>query len=338
MVMLIERSYEIKLLNIAYTAREHIFFLGPPGVAKSMMIEHFAQKLGKRYFRVLLSRFSTPEEIFGIPDLQKWKEGIYVRCTEGFLPSAEIAFIDEIFKANSSILNSLLTILEERIYFQNGKPEKTPIEMVVSASNELPEKESNLEALYDRFLLRHYVKPAQDKMSLLRLARGEKVGEEVEVKPAALASIGDDMLYLIEDVYKKVSEFQYISDRRLFKSVKIVQAAAGVAGREKVQRKDLWILKHVFCHDPEKIEEIEKIVDQISNPYIHEAKELIREAQQQLAEAGNDPKSLYQWGHATVPVKERLERLAELDDEIKELYENFVKFRQKVILKATESL
>src|SRR5437667_3023599 len=150
------RDEVIDLVALAVVAGEHLFLYGPPGTAKSMLIRQFASAVQGRYFEYMLTRFSEPNEIFGPIDLVRLREGTVATVTTGMLPEAEFVFLDELFNANSAILNNLLTVLHERIYRRGAETHKLPILSLFSASNHLPEDES-LKALYDRFLLRCHV-------------------------------------------------------------------------------------------------------------------------------------------------------------------------------------
>mmetsp|Transcript_14974 Transcript_14974/g.45194 ORF Transcript_14974/g.45194 Transcript_14974/m.45194 type:complete len:585 (-) Transcript_14974:822-2576(-) len=168
---LIERDVEVRLMLLAALSGEHILFIGPPGTAKSELGRRLSRLYNGPFFERLLTRFSVPEELFGPLSMQALEEDRYVRQTEGYLPTGSVAFIDEIFKANSAILNTLLTILNERL-FDNGTERITvPLICLVGASNELPESEE-LDALYDRFLVRREVKQvsAAGLYDLLRTA------------------------------------------------------------------------------------------------------------------------------------------------------------------------
>eukprot|EP00201_Polytomella_parva_P012778 CAMPEP_0175061122 /NCGR_PEP_ID=MMETSP0052_2-20121109/13411_1 /TAXON_ID=51329 ORGANISM="Polytomella parva, Strain SAG 63-3" /NCGR_SAMPLE_ID=MMETSP0052_2 /ASSEMBLY_ACC=CAM_ASM_000194 /LENGTH=437 /DNA_ID=CAMNT_0016326945 /DNA_START=32 /DNA_END=1341 /DNA_ORIENTATION=- len=153
---LVERDTEVRLLLLATVAGEHILLIGPPGTAKSEVGRRLSRFVKCNYFERLLTRFSVPEELFGPLSMRALEEDRYVRQTRGYLPEAEVAFIDEIFKANSAILNSLLTLLNERLFDNGSSRDKVPLVTLVGASNELPEGEE-LEALFDRFLLRRRV-------------------------------------------------------------------------------------------------------------------------------------------------------------------------------------
>src|SRR5947209_7747131 len=150
------RDEVIDLIALALVAGEHLFLHGPPGTAKSALIHHFARAVRGRYFEYMLTRFSEPNEIFGPIDIGQLREGRVVTVTTGMLPEAEFVFLDELFNANSAILNNLLTVLNERVYRRGAETHRLPLLSLFSASNHLPDDEA-LRALFDRFLLRCHV-------------------------------------------------------------------------------------------------------------------------------------------------------------------------------------
>ncbi|MBL8759409.1 MAG: AAA family ATPase, partial [Phycisphaerae bacterium] len=160
---LIERDIPIRLAFLAALSGEHLLLIGPPGTAKSELARRLRLAFtGPTYFERLLTRFSVPEELFGPLSIKALEDDKYQRQTDGYLPTASVAFLDEIFKANSAILNALLTLLNEREFDNGTQRVKTPLVSVVGASNELPQEEELL-ALYDRFLVRFHVGPVTDE-------------------------------------------------------------------------------------------------------------------------------------------------------------------------------
>eukprot|EP00892_Ulva_mutabilis_P012353 jgi/Ulvmu1/9490/UM052_0060.1 len=275
---LVERDTEARLMLLAALSGEHVLFLGPPGTAKSELSRRLHTCLyGSGYFERLLTRFSVPEELFGPLSMRALERDMYLRSTEGYLPQAEIAFIDEVFKANSAILNTLLTILNERL-FDNGKDRsEVPLLCLVAASNELPESEE-LDALYDRFLLRAQVQQVSaGALTELLTSAGTAgaaaaatpsaavpltVARAREVRAEALAAVTVpqpvvdvlvDLRTFMQDTLEPPS---YVSDRRLVKAVAVLQVAAYTNGRTVVTLHDTLLLRHMLWSRPEDEERI----------------------------------------------------------------------------------
>jgi MoxR-like ATPase len=190
---LVERDEPIRLALLAVLAGEHVLLLGDPGTAKSMVARrlHHAFASGG-YFERLLTRFTVPEELFGPLSIQGLEQDRYERVVAGYLPSATVAFLDEVFKANSAILNALLTLLNERLFDNGTRRMVTPLAAVVGASNELPKGE-DLSALYDRFLIRLQVAPVSKEgfRALLKLrgATEPSIAEGLALSPADLEAV-----------------------------------------------------------------------------------------------------------------------------------------------------
>ncbi|AKQ70352.1 Putative 2-component regulator [Myxococcus hansupus] len=263
---LVERDVPVRLALLATLAGEHLLLVGPPGTAKSLVARRLHQAFASTtYFERLLTRFTVPEELFGPLSIKGLEEDRYERLTEAYLPKASIAFLDEIFKANSAILNALLTLLNEREFDNGTRRESTPLIAVVGASNELPECEE-LDALFDRFLLRCHVGPVSKSgfPALLGL-RGDVAAEVAThlrlsaedlsaVQQAASAvAVPDDVVALLSELRDWcTAEKLQVSDRRWRKVVKLLQTAALTNGRNRVSIWDCWLLQHCLWNEPEQ--------------------------------------------------------------------------------------
>src|SRR5262247_3731116 len=150
---------------VASIAQEPLLLVGPPGTAKSDLVLKYKDALGMSegdYFEYMLTRFTEPSEIIGAIDIKELREGKYLRRKEGKLPTARLAFLDEIFKSNSAILNILLTIINEKKFYQEGVPTAVPLRVLFAATNEVPEQ-TELGALKDRFVLKAESRSVQEK-------------------------------------------------------------------------------------------------------------------------------------------------------------------------------
>ena len=276
---LVERGEDARLVVLAMITGEHILLLGSPGTAKSVLGQRLAKLCNGKFFQRLLTRFTTPEELFGPLSLKSLEQDEYRRCTAGFLPTADIAFLDEIFKANSAILNTLLTILNERKFDNAGGRETCPIRCVVGASNELPESD-DLVALYDRFLIRKEVSPVSDEgvMALLELSNPgvpschssscnadryqcETFGTSgldgvIDSLTAVSVSVvmDRDAAELMRGLqtYLRAELSVQVSDRRLVKASRLLKICAASNGRSKVDPIDFFVLQHCFWNVPEE--------------------------------------------------------------------------------------
>jgi MoxR-like ATPase len=295
----------IDLLGISLIARENAFLLGLPGTAKSAIIRLLSGCIedGKN-FEYLLTRFTEPNEIFGPFDIRKLKEGELVTNTEGMMPEASMIFLDEIFNANSAILNSLLMALNERIFRRGKETRKLPALMFVGASNVLPEDET-LNALLDRFLIRircDYVDTDLLEEVLLagwRLENNEAAAKPV-IRPQEIIELQRESRKVdLSPIRKQFVDLVHtlrntgikVSDRRAVKIQNLLAASALICNRTEAIKSDLWVLKYIWDTE-EQIEILAGIIDAIiekdSAPQAHpqalynkvpNAEELMKEVQ-----------------------------------------------------------
>jgi MoxR-like ATPase len=264
----------VDLLGICLVAGENLFLLGPPGTAKSAVVQELARRLDGRVFDYLLTRFTEPNELFGPFDIRRLREGELVTNTEGMLPEAAVVFLDELFNANSAILNSLLTVLNERVFRRGRETRRLPTLMVVGASNRLPEDEA-LGALFDRFLVRvrcDNVPTEQLQNVLVAGWQFDNLGERspATMTPEAIAGLQQllrniDLSNVRGPLGELVQRLRHaglaISDRRAVKLQRLIAASALLCGRLKAQVSDLWVVRHIWDTE-EQQEVLQSLVDE----------------------------------------------------------------------------
>ncbi|MCC7453539.1 MAG: AAA family ATPase [Crocinitomix sp.] len=273
----------VDLLGVSLIAKENAFLLGPPGTAKSAIVRMLSACIADgKNFEYLLTRFTEPNEIFGPFDIRKLKDGELMTNTEGMMPEASMVFLDEIFNANSAILNSLLMALNERIFRRGKETKKLPALMFIGASNMLPEDES-LNALLDRFLIRakcDYVDP--DKLQDVLLAGWSLENDFDKIQPTItsqeirdlqlqarkidLSPIRPDYITIVHSLRNTGIK---VSDRRAVKLQNLIAASALICGRTMAIKTDLWVLKYIWDTE-EQIEILEGIINNIIDKEVEE--------------------------------------------------------------------
>lgn len=293
----------LDLMVVAAVAQEPLLVVGPPGTAKSDIVLKFKDALGlseEDYFEYMLTRFTEPSEIIGAIDIKELREGRYLRKKEGKLPTAKLVFLDEIFKSNSAILNILLTIINEKKFYQEGKPEPVPLRVLFAATNEIPEQ-GELAALKDRFVLKVMSRPVQDNYfpELIDAGLRGEAYKGLNQKPwveghctlddllkanrylthlfarrttdAKGEEVTDRQLFFPDDVFR---EFQrlvktlvredriFISDRKLVKLYKLLRVRAWLFSGGTVSRDDLRLLAYLG-ETHQEIEQLREKVPQL---------------------------------------------------------------------------
>lgn len=283
-----EKETEISLSLLAALAGESIILLGPPGVAKSMVARQLKTVFrDAQSFEYLMSRFSTPDEIFGPVSIQKLKTSdTYERAVEGYLPTADVVFLDEIWKAGPAIQNTLLTVINEKIFRNGNREMHLPLKLLVAASNELPAKGEGLEALWDRFVIRIESRPIKLEKNFramlleshadfadnadfsdLKITAEEyaewaekicKIGVKGEVLDAISAIRKSLRAVYVDEAAERRNI--YVSDRRWKNTVRLLRTSAFMQDREEVDICDLLPIYHCLWQEPEERDAIRNIV------------------------------------------------------------------------------
>lgn len=276
-----EREQIIAVALLGAIAGHNTFLYGPPGTAKSLISRRLAAAFkSKSYFECLMNRFSTPEEVFGPVSIKELKEDRYVRKTEGYLPTAEFAFLDEIWKSSPAILNNLLTIINEHLFKNGSERVKVPLKSLIVASNEVPPENQGLDALYDRFIIRLHVPPIQESKNFESLLQSRPSSDAPEIDANLLideqelaqwrdqildVQISKDTMQIVDYIRQELADNfdelnAYVSDRRWQRAAMLMKASAFCNGRNETNHSDAVLLKHCLWTTPENREKVAEIV------------------------------------------------------------------------------
>jgi len=347
------REEEALVVALALVTGEHAVLIGEPGTAKSALVRRAAQLVEARFFKYLLTKFTEPSELFGPLDITALKQGIYRRVTRGKLPEAELAFLDEIFNANSAVLNALLSILQERVLYDGYTEIHVPLWSMIGASNRVPE-EPELEALYDRLLFRHYVKPVREELwgELLEASWTIEQGGIEKVEP--VMSMDDlreynKLLYTIDlsplksqliRLFMILKERRiHLTDRRKGKSLKAIAAHALLNGRLKAVEDDLMVLKYIAPGDLDDFEKIETILlEEVKTKerILREIREIeanVKTIERLVEQAGEFDPRLIEYSKSLRIARSRVENLVRNveDDEVKREAGNLVDTIERIL-------
>lgn len=330
-----ERTREVHTAMLAILSERHHFQLGPPGTAKSLLVSRIAKRISglgeEGYFHWLLTRYTTPEEIFGPPSLPDLREGRYYRITDRKLPVASFVFLDEIFKANSSILNANLTAMNERLFFNGDDDPQIPLITMFAASNEMPESEE-LSALWDRLHFRHHIKPMQESGNFMRM-----LVTPMEKNPEPLMDLSEirEAIGLVSHVDVPVDIFDALktlrdslreegvepTDRRWMDCLPIIRAEAFMNGRDVAEIEDMRPLMHVLWSDEIEQKTVTKHVLELANPIDREANDLlerINELDSELTVVVKDADNPKAIAKQAVEIHGKMQRAKARMDDLKE--------------------
>lgn len=292
-----EKDTEVALTLLAAIAGENVLLLGPPGIAKSMIARQLKLAFHQAHtFEYLMSRFSTPDEIFGPVSISRLKENdTYERITTGYLPSADIVFLDEIWKAGPAIQNTLLTVMNEKIFRNGNQEQPIPLKLLIGASNELPAHDEGLEALWDRFLIRIVSQCIQEENLFRTMLQEDENDTPSLTVPKKLAisakeyiqwqkeahkiTLTDEVLESITVIRQRLQQVSlsasdlprriYISDRRWKHIARLLRTSAFLQGRSCTSVTDLFPMYHALWNEPEEIDEVRHIMLQAVFHSIH---------------------------------------------------------------------
>ncbi|WP_246192951.1 AAA family ATPase [Kitasatospora atroaurantiaca] len=290
---MVDREVLAEVVALCAVAGEHLLVVGAPGTAKSEAVRRVAGQLGGRYFEYLLGRFTEPNELFGPVDLRLLREGRVEFETAGMLPEAEIAFLDEVFLGSTAVLNTLLGLLNERVFRRGRTVLASPLRVCVGAANSMPEDPA-LAAFADRFLARIFVEPVPDARLEELLEAGRRaapvpldstslLGAVDRLATAAQACDLADVTPLVGAAVRRLRGAGVaLSDRRAVRAQRLIAAAAVLDGRTAATAQDLWVIPLIApTADAQKLarDTLADLVEKSSNSsLVYAAEELSRGA------------------------------------------------------------
>lgn len=265
-----EKDAVIDALILCAIAMTNMILYGKPGTAKSLVARAFGSAIVGKVFDILMTRYTSPNEINGPTDVQALKQGHNRRRTRGYLPEADVAFLDEGFKANSACLNSLLTAVNEHKFHDDGVPVDIPLRVAVLASNEFPEDNDNLGAFDDRFPMRFDVRRLQNRDNFAAMINHDlpKITAPIDVRAidrlgahAETLRIDDGAVDALWDLSRKLEEAGiYASDRKLDACGRLLRARAALVGSPKVTTAHLGLLEHCLWVRPDDKAAVRELV------------------------------------------------------------------------------
>ena len=310
---LYEREEIVALTFLSAVAGKPVFLYGPPGTAKSFIAKRVSSTFKEsKYFGYLMQRFSTPEDIFGPISLEELKNDRYIRKIEGYLPDCDFAFLDEIWKSTPAILNTLLTIINERVFKNGYKEIKVPLKALISASNETPPEGQGLEALYDRFIMRLMVRPMKNKDNFEKILQNTEINSYVEideeikissdewvkireeVNNIKLSKIVIDIIHRIKLSIEKFNEDNrdiaiYVSDRRWQHISYLLKTAAYLNDKDEADIYEAFLIENCLWSLEEHIEAVGSIVENavresysFNNEHINEWRESFKSVEENI--------------------------------------------------------
>jgi len=317
-----EKDAPIDGLLLCAIAKTNMIMYGPPGTAKSMLARLFGDAIVGRVFDILMTRFTGPAELNGGVDVQALKQGHNRRITKGYLPEADVAFLDEGYKANSACLNTMLTAVNEHKFHDDGELKPIPLRCAILASNEFPEDNDNLGAFDDRFPMRFEVKPLQNPDNFSALMKGElpRVTARLRVSSldvlnahAGLIEVGDDAVQAMWTLRNKLAEKGiYASDRKFVAACSLLRARAALVGSPRVTTAHLGVLEHILWLRPDQKAIVRELVREHVASWLRDlraAADIVDEQESAMASAIKGKGNLSSTMNAIAKVAQKLKEL-----------------------------